>query len=190
MKYIFVFILFIYSCSNSIKEDILELKKNDISYAFYYDDEEGLYVLNKYMNDSIPIDSTLYYRDSLKEELVSVITIITKNNAQKINQFIHYENNQIDSSKGYFFKVDQFNNKLGIKVSSIYNDSIYLIIGEIDSNYNNVGKVDSFNIENNRITIPAKSYYKRARLGVFEKSDSNIFTGKEMYVPAKYLEQE
>jgi hypothetical protein len=186
------------SC-NSISNSDQETNLGGTSYQFSFDKEINRYVLAKLKNHSIPVDTVYYFKDSLKQELSMINTLIYRGSDAKINQVIkYYDGLNIDTSSSYFFNVRMLNDSIKLKVGSMYNDTIYLEIGDLDENYNNVGKVDSFEILNKSITIPYKRYYNRARIGIWKrtfpsdsikKADDIEFyeTGKVMYVLSKYF---
>ena len=185
--YLLLIIITLNSC-NQIQQSKNKIESPDIDTEFYYDEERGIYALEKFDKDGIQTDTAFLYRDSLKKVLLELNTIIRLKNYPTINQIIHYKNGNIDISNSYYYSIDRIKkDSLKFQVYSQYNDTIYLEIGEIDSMYKNNGKVDSFPFVGNILVINNKSYYERARLGVWEKNERETYTGKELYVPKKYL---
>lgn len=182
-----IIILIIICCSFPFCQIKQEDKKAFESIVVYEEDRDR-YQLTKIRKEFFGEDTVWYYRDSLLNDLAYFQTYVKKKGELKINQSIKIiDGTEIDENNSYLYTLNRTAEKLVIDVKSIYKDSIYLIIGEIDSNYTNYGRVDSFNIENNNLKIKFKDYYERGRLGVLNKVDTNTFHGKEMYIPFKHL---
>lgn len=187
-KIIYLLLLIVFcSCSQTSEDKKLSTKENRQE-NYYYDKEANLYVLTR-NTEATTVDTVWYYKDSMKKELVLLNTFIYKNGIQKINQVIRYDkDSNIDTSRSYKYKIERINQELNFNIISMFNDSIYLIIGDLDENYKLKGKADTFAIDGGNITIPIKKYYSRARIGILEKTDSNTYIGKELYVPEKMIE--
>lgn len=185
------------SCTNNNKGN----ERNDpiYEYKFYKDIESGLYVQSKFKKGSgVEVDTTFFYKDSLKKQLIEYNTLIEKNGNSKVNQVVRFKNdyNTIDTLNSYYFQINMSDQSIKVDVVSMFNDTMYIEIGELGNNYENIGRVDSFPFDGNHIVLTPKPYYKKARIGIWKKvpvpdslKDQGGFMlrGKEMYIPKEQL---
>lgn len=190
--------LILLGCKN-IENEKNHSSSNEYEYELFFNEEDNIYHLQKYkIGDSIPVDTVFYYKDSLMKNLIEINTLIYKGSFQIVNEAIHYtKEGSIDYNHSYFFRLNRTNNEIDLKVSSFLNDTMFLIIGDIDTSFEITGKVDTFAITNNKeINLIMKDYYYRGWISMMKEIDTpdsvkeqGLITmrGKDLYIPSKFL---
>lgn len=188
-KYLLITLL-VYSSSCTEKKHVEQAKvQQPVEYNFIFKENLNLYKLTKVEIFPDDEDTAWYFKDSLMERLLYFNTLVIRGGAFTINQSIKPNpDGSFDPKNSYYFNFDKEGDQLHFSTGGLYGDTNYLIIGEIDSNYRNIGRVDSFAFEDRKLSIPDQPYYERARLGVFDIIGKDTLHGKELYIPKGMLE--
>jgi hypothetical protein len=181
MRYIFFIaaIFMVLSCQEHDK-DITRTKIREIK---FYDELDNLYGVKKVINDSFLVDTIWYFNDSLERELKLINIVVDINGKSQFNQQISYFlDGRIDSSNSLFYSMQLKDNVLKLDYHTDFQDSVILIVGDLDENYNPQMATDTFYLDNSYFEFPYKKGYKKGKLLMLKRVDSNIYHSMDMYI--------
>lgn len=151
--------------------------------------KNGLYEMRKISEKEILRDSVWYYKNKELTNLLAKSTTVKLTKGYKTNQIINYMHGKIDSSRSIFFNVNYYaNDSINLTFNSKFKDSITLILGDLNSNYDLLPGMESDTIicKDGNVTIPKKYYYKRGKVSFYQEEDS-YFKSIQLFIPNKFL---
>mgnify|MGYP001097676946 FL=1 len=188
-KFLIIIVLGLTGCVSTNDNQSNNNNDNDNQkkqHVFY---KNGLYEMRKISEKEILTDSVWYYTDKELTNLVTKATAVRLTEGYRTNQIINYLDGKIDSSRSIFFKFKYYaNDSINIIFHSKFKDSVGLILGDLNSNYDLLPGMESDTIhcKDGNVTIPRKYYYKRGKVSFYQEEDS-YYKSMQLYIPERFL---
>ena len=187
-KFLIIIVLGLTGCvstndNKSNNKKRLEKKNHDVRF------KNGRYEMRKIFENEFLTDSVWYYTDKELNDLATNVTVVKLPKNYKVNQIINYTENNIDTSRSVFYQLEySFKDSFTISFYSGFQDSVSLILGDLDDNYELLPGLKSDTIigRPDQFHILKKPHYKRGKFTLYEYEDTS-YKAMQLYIPERFL---